>query len=178
MSIVKIGRTEVDKDEFIKAVAEARTVVDVCKTFGLNSHVVSTKQNIKNRISELGLPTAHLIYYDWKPSEELLQSKIKSFDLSDDNNIYFEKFLDSLPERNVATYKSSCGNFMEELNEQDFATVTQEQIEVFANTKKTDSMIKNVTAHIRSMIIYIVRNNINGAKEKVSKDMLIWLIEK
>jgi hypothetical protein len=178
MEVVKIGRTEVDKEAFIKAVAEARTVVDVCKTFGLNGNVVSTKQNIKARISELGLPTAHLIYYDWKPSEELLQSKIKSFDLNNDNSIYFEKFLDSLPERNVATYKSSCGNFMEELKDQDFATVTQKQIEAFASTKNTDSMVRNVTAHIRSMMIYIVRNDINGAKEKVSKDMLIWLIEK
>jgi predicted DNA binding CopG/RHH family protein len=178
METVKIGRTEVNKDAFIKAVADARSLPDICKAFGLNYKVVSTKQNIRNLIHELGLPTEHLVYYGWKPSEEWLQNKVKTFHISEDNQIYIDEFLCSLPERNVSTYKSSCGNFMEELGEQDFAEVTSKQILDFANTKKTQSMVNNVTAHLRSMMIYLVSNDVNKAKEKVSKDMLIWLITK
>jgi hypothetical protein len=178
MEVVKIGRTEVDKDLFITSVANARTLPDICKSLGLNPSVVTTKQNIKNRIYELGLPTKHLVYFDFKPSEELMQKRVKTFKLSKSNADYMNRFLDSLPEQSRSTYKSSCGNFLEGLGTNDFTRVSPKRIMDFANQKKTESMKNNVMAHIRSMMIFCVNSNLNEAKEKVSKEMLIWLISK
>lgn len=178
MEVIKIGRTEVDKEAFIKAVAEAHSVAGICRILNLNDNVVSTKQNIRNRIKELGLSTDHLIYYGWKPSEELLDSKVKKFDISKDNQIYLDVFLNSLKQQSMSTYKSSCGNFMETLGDQDFATINSSQIEEFASHKNTEAMVRNVIAHIKSCITYIILNDINRAKEKANKDMLIWLIER
>jgi hypothetical protein len=48
----------------------------------------------------------------------------------------------------------------------------------YVSKKNSEAMKNNVAAHIRSMMMYVVSNNINNAKETVSKDMLIWLISK
>jgi hypothetical protein len=178
MEVVKIGRSEVNKDEFIQAVASNKTFPTIAQALNFNPQVVSTKLNIKNAIIDLGLNHSHIMHFDYQLPEEIMQRKIKTFKLSEDNQTYLDEFLSSLPERSTATYKSSCGNFMEELGEQDFVTVSKQQIVEFAGRKNTESMVNNVTAHLRSMMIYCVSNDINGAMNKVSKEMLIWLISK
>ncbi|MDF2950551.1 MAG: hypothetical protein K0S18_134 [Anaerocolumna sp.] len=176
METVKIGRTEVNKEEFIKAVASNNSFPKIMSELGFNPNVGSVKLNIKDKIIELGLNHSHIMHFDYQTPDEVMQRKIKTFNLNADNQIYYDEFLSSLPERSVANYKSSCGNFMEELSEQDFITINKEQILEFASRKKTESMVNNVTAHLRSMMIYLVSNDVNGAVDKVSKEMLVWLI--
>ena len=177
MEVVKIGKREVDKDVFIQTVANNKSLTHIIEALGFNPLPTSTRWDVTAKIEELGLNTDHLKKKKIVHEEEV-QARVKQFNLSKDNQQYYDEFLSSITERSMATYKSSIGNFMEELKDQDFVTISKEQIQEFASTKKTDSMVKNVTAHIRSMMIYLVVNNINNAEEKVSKDMLIWLIRK
>jgi hypothetical protein len=178
METVKIGRTEVNKEKFIQAVASNNSFPKIMSELGFNPNVGSIKANIKNMIIELGLDHSHIMHFDYQVPEEVMQRKIKTFNINLNNQIYYDEFLYSLPERSAANYKSSCGNFMEELGEQDFVKVDKQQILEFAGRKNTESMVNNVTAHLRSMMIYCVSNNINGAVDKVSKEMLVWLISK
>jgi hypothetical protein len=180
METVKIGRTEVNKDEFIHAVASNKTFPKIAEALNFNPTVVSTKLNIKNTIIDLGLNHSHIMHFDYQLPEEIMQRKIKTFKLSKSNQLYLDKFLGSLEERSRATYKATCGNFLEKLGTNDFTRISPKRIIEFANQKKTEAMRNNVAAHLRSLMIYCVKNNLNGAvsEDKVSKEMLIWLISK
>jgi hypothetical protein len=180
MEVVKIGRSEVNKEEFIKVVASNKTFPKIAEALSFNPTVVSTKLNIKNAIIELGLEHSHIMHFDYKLPEEVMQNKIKTFKLSKSNQQYLDKFLGSLSEQSRATYKATCGNFLQALGTNDFTRVSPKRIVEFASHKKTEAMRNNVESHLRSMMIYCVKNNLNGAvsEDKVSKEMLIWLISK
>jgi len=178
MEMIKIGRREVSKDLFIKSVANARTLANISEGIGFNPIPTTTKENVKAMVSELGLDVSHIKCYNRTARPEVAQARVKTFKLSKSNQLYLDKFLFSLNEQSKATYKASCGNFLQAIGTNDFIKVSPERVMKFANTKNTESMRNNVTAHIRSMMIYCVSKNIEGAKEIVSKDMLIWLISK
>jgi site-specific recombinase XerD len=76
------------------------------------------------------------------------------------------------------TYKPNIGAFLEFLGERDFATVTVTDIEDYVREHKdgSESTKKNCIAHLRSLMANAVKKNINNAVDKVSKEMLIWLI--
>ena len=174
METIKIGRREVEKALFIKAVQDNKSLSDIIVAMGWNITPTSTREAVLDAISELELDTSHLKQMK-KPNENLC---FKQFTLSSDNRIYLDSFLNSLTDKSRATYKASCGNFLEELVSQDFITITKEQILEFADTKNTESMKRNVEAHLRSLMIYCVNNDINNSIVKVDKQMLIWLISK
>jgi hypothetical protein len=178
MEPIKIGRREVSKELFIQSVANAKTLADISRGIGFNPIPTTTKQNIKAAVSELGLNTSHIRGYNRTARPEVAQARVKTFKLSKSNAQYLNGFLNSLAEQSRATYKASCGNFLEEIGTNDFARVSPKRVMEFVSKKKTDAMRNNVAAHIRSMMIFCVSNNINEAKETVSKDMLIWLISK
>jgi hypothetical protein len=178
METIKLGRREVNNDLFIQAVANNNKITDICVAIGFNPTVVTNRGNIENKILELGLNHSHIKFFGRREKQEFVERRIKTFSLSNDNQIYLDEFLSSLAEKSMATYKASCGNFLEEVGEQDFITVTKGRILEFAGRKNTEAMQRNVEAHLRSMMIYCITNNINGAVDKVSKEMLIWLISK
>jgi hypothetical protein len=178
MEIIKIGKREVSKDQFIQAVVNAKSVADISIGIGFNPIPSTTKENVKAMVSQLGLNTSHIKCYNRIARPEVTQARVKQFNLSKDNEQYLTAFLPTIAERSAASYKSSCGNFMESIGSQDFITVTKEQIMKYTSTKETESMVNNTTAHLRSLMIFSINNDVNGAVEKVSKQMLIWLISK
>ena len=179
METIKIGLREVSKDQFIQAVEQNNTLPDICRALGFNPTVVSTKDNIKHMIEYMELSHEHI--KRWETNPELSDKKIKVFNIqSKFNKMYYEKFLTTFDERSAANYKSTIGNFMEEIGTNDFLKCSPDRIDKYANTKKTQSQRNNVTAHLRSLMIYLIKNDINGAisEDKVSKKMLVWLISK
>lgn len=177
METVKIGKRWIEKEVFIQAVAANKSLTNIIEALGLNPIPSTTRNNVSDLIEELNLPTSH-IKAKKKIHADTYEANVKVFDLSTHNKQYYESFLPTIAEASRATYKASCGNFLELLGNQDFITVTKEQILEYAETKKTEAMKKNVEAHLRSMMIYCVNNDINGAVDKVDKQMLLWLIRK
>ena len=182
MEIVKIGRREIDKEVFIQAVANNKSLTHIIEAIGLNPIPTSTRWDVTAKIEELELNTTHLKAKN-KVNVEAYQSRVKTFKLSNSNQNYLDKFLGSLQERSQATYKATCGNFLQAIGTNDFIKISPKRIVEFASHKNTESMRNNVTAHLRSMMIYCVNNDIKGsdnvgAVERVSKEMLIWLISK
>lgn len=143
-------------------------------TLGFNKSVGSTQKAIQEQINNLKLDTTH-----FKPcmySKEYLAEKaitsVKTFTLSKDNQQYYDSFKQTITAKSWITYKASVGNFLEFLKDKDFATISDTEIMNYVGERY------NAKSHIRSMMMYIVSNDINNAKQKVSKDMLIWLISK
>lgn len=179
METIKIGRTEIDQEVFINTVATEKSLTHIIKSLGLNPIPTSTRWNVSAKIEELGLNTTHLKAKN-KVNTEAYQNRVKTFKLSKSNQHYLDEFLGSLNEQSRATYKATCGNFLQAIGTNDFVKVSPKRIVEYASHKNTEAMRNNVTAHLRSMMIYCVRNNLNNAvyDDKVSKEMLIWLISK
>lgn len=178
METIKIGRREVNKDQFINAVAINNSLTDIIKAIGFNPIPTTTRNNVVAAIEQLHIPTTHIKCLKRTVKPEVVQNRIKTFKLSKTNQMYLDKFISSLSEQSKASYKSSCGNFLQEIGTNDFARVSPDRVMKFVNKKNSQAQKNNVAAHIRSMMMYVVSNNINNAKEIVSKDMLIWLISK
>ena len=125
--------------------------------------------------------------------------RIKEFNITNENNkqymaLFEQSFVDRGAETSWRQYKPNVGEMLQELDTRDFLTVTYEEIEEFANTKEVrdysykkedltekewkrgEKAKKNCRAHIRSLMIFLVKNDINGAIEKVSKETLVGLI--
>jgi len=173
--IIKIGRRDINTDTFIQAVQNSHSAVEVCKNIGLNETVCTTVNIIKDTIQALGLDTAHFkTPLNRERTEKFTayqENRIKSFKLNANNQQYYDAFEKSITSGSWATYKSTIGNFLESLGDIDFAkTMNTNKIDTFTQGKT------NAESHIRSLLIFIVANDINGAKAKVYKDMLIWCI--
>lgn len=172
---IKIGRREINRTEFIQAVQDSKTVIEVCKTIGLNETVYTTLHAIKDQIEALQLNTDHFsLPLNRERSDKFkayADQRIKSFKLNSNNQQYYDAFEKSINPTSWATYKASIGNFLESLGDIDFAKMM--------STKKIDDYTAgrtNAESHIRSLLIYIISNDINGAKAKVYKDLMIWCI--
>lgn len=173
MEQVQIGRRSVDKNEFIQVVKESRSLMEVTRSLGFNQTVSTTRKFIKEQIEAMRLDTSHFKAghkFTEEETEEYIKAKIKAFSLNEDNQKYYDAFKSSITQISWGTYKASIGNFMEQLGDKDFATVTEDEVIAFTENRN------NPNSHIRSFMMYIVANDINNAKAKVSKDMLIWLI--
>jgi hypothetical protein len=178
METIKIGRREVNKDQFINAVANSNSLTQIIESIGFNPIPTTTRMNVVNTIEQMQLNTSHIKCLKRYANPEVVQKRIKTFKLSKPNQMYLDRFISSLSEQSRASYKSSCGNFLQEIGTNDFARVSPDRIMKFVNKKNSQAQKNNTAAHIRSMMMYVVSNNINNAKETVSKDMLIWLISK
>jgi len=169
-----IGRRAVTYQQFVDAVKKSKRYTEVCDNLGLNHTVATTKQVIKDRIAELQLDTSHFEYKYTKSDnyDKAMEFRRKVFNIHPINQAYYEameqKFADK--PQSFSTYKVDCGGILEQLEDRDFATITIKDIEDYAGRKES------AVLHIRSMMIQTVKENINGAIDKVSKDMLVWLI--
>jgi hypothetical protein len=175
MEMIKIGKREISKEFFIQAVANNNSLTKIIEAIGWNPIPTTTRENVLSKIEELELDTSHI-----KQLKRVFETttKIKEFTLTETNKQYLDSFLDTIANNSRPTYKASCGNFLEKIDKQDFITVTEDQILEFASTRSTEATKRNVESHIRSMLIYCVNNNINGAIDKVDKQLLLWLIRK
>lgn len=88
--------------------------------------------------------------------------KEKEFAISNVNRGYYDQFLGKFDPKSRATYKVSIGDFLSEIGTNDFAKVTPARMLRFVETKSPMQQ-KNSLAHLRSMMMYSVKNNINGA---------------
>jgi len=112
-------------------------------------------------------------------SEKVLKVKaehIKQYNLLTVNQTYYEAFKSKFGDKITSwvQYKVDIGAFMERIN-RDIATVSISDIEQYVS-EAVGKTRNNKTAHIRSLLQYIIKNNIEQAKEKVDKDLLIYLI--
>jgi hypothetical protein len=166
---IKIGRSIFDYNIFKNAVKSATRLKEVTKKLGLNPSVGTTNRNIEAKIKELGLDTSHFTYSYTKSEKFYDNRNTKQYNISPINLPYVKAMQNKFDPQSWNTYKCSLSNFLESIGEQDFATITPEQIERYTDKKNTIS-------HIRSAMITAVKENVNGTMEKVSKSMLIWLI--
>jgi len=95
--------------------------------------------------------------------------KLKEYLMNFYNRNYYEKFINSLSSGSKSAYRGVLGRFLEELGEQDVVMITPADV-----LKYTSS--KTERAYIRSLLIYIAKNNINDGLNKISKQLLVWLI--
>ncbi len=182
MTQVFIGKRQVEFESFVNAVKESKRYTEVCDRLGFNSTVGTTKSAIKEKIAELGLDISHF-EYKYNKSEKCIesaQSRVKTFDIDPINQEYYNSLEREFEAKQTSfiTYKPNVGAFLEFLGNKDFATVTVTDIENYVRDNKdgSESTKKNCLAHIRSMMIHAVKNNVNNVVDKVNKEMLIWLI--
>jgi len=178
-SIIKIGKSEFLTDRFIEIVKNSKVYSEVCETLGLNKTTQTTINNIKNAITNLNLNTSHFTY-KYTVSDKVGGQNVKEYSLSETNQKYYDAFQNNFDKLiSWQQYKVHCGVFLESLKDKDFATITIEDLENYVNSLTgSQQTINNSKAHIRSMMIYVVKNNIAEAFEKVSKEMLLYLITK
>jgi hypothetical protein len=172
MEMVTLGRRQIAKDDFVKAIQSSDTIAKVCDNLGFNNTVGTTRQYIRKQIDVLGIDISHFKYQGSMNQDfaKAAEKNIKHFNLSADNQQYYDAFEQTIVKSSWATYKATIGNFLEQLSSKDFATVTVNEIVRFVGNRTS------ADAHLRSLMIFIVSNDINNAKQKVNKDMLIWLI--
>jgi hypothetical protein len=180
--MVKIGKREVEYMDFVDAVKRSKRYTEVCDFLGFNSTVGTTRDAVREQIEVLHLDTSHFKYKynksdDW---QESIKNRQKKFNISEDNQQYYDSLEQEFEAKQTSfiTYKPNIGAYLEFIGDKDFTTVTVTDIENYVKDNKdgSESTKKNCLAHIRSMMIHAVKNNVNNAVDKVSKEMLIWLI--
>jgi hypothetical protein len=172
---IKIGKTQFLREKFISTVALAVSYPDIVEKLGMNKTVTTHMKNVKIACEQEKIDTSHLKV--WK--SETYVPPTKQYKLSSDNQKYFDAFEnnEAVKEQSKAAYRSGTGLFLEHINEVDCATITPDVIETFVSNKQgSEDTKKNAQAHILALLRYIVKNNVNDAYGKVSKDMLVYLI--
>lgn len=181
MEIIKVGRRDFDYNTFINAVHKATTYSGLCEDLGMNKTVQTTINVLKSKVTELNLDTKHFTH-KYNISEKVLQSaqhNTKQFNLVGVNKTYFDLFGKTFLGKPASwsQYKVHCGDFLERIGNKDFATITIQDIENFINTWDAGEKTKlNCKSHLRSLMIFIIKEDIENAVDKVSKEMLVWLI--
>jgi hypothetical protein len=169
---IKIGKSHYTTDQFITAVKASSRFTEVADRLGLNKQVSSHISGIKTYVEQLHIDTFHFKYI-YNMSEEAKartnEQKTKYFNLTADNQIYYNEFEKSIKPESWATYKASIGNFMEQINK-DITEVTITEAEDFIQGKD------NRKAHIKSFLTYIIKNNINDCQNKMTNNALLVTI--
>ena len=103
---------------------------------------------------------------------------VKEHKLSEVNEKYYNSFKSKFKDKEASwrQYKVDVGAFMEKYQE-DVARVKITDIQAYAiDNSKNEKTKSNKEAHIRSLLQWIVKNNVEGAKDKVDRDVLVYLI--
>jgi predicted nucleotide-binding protein (sugar kinase/HSP70/actin superfamily) len=180
---VKIGKRIISTGRFYKAICESTRYTEVAENLGLNPTVRTTINAIKKNINDLEFDTSHFKYKYTKSEhyDKAIEEKIKEFNIYPINLVYYNSFKDSFIKHQYwINCKVNIGAFLEYLQNKDFAIITVDDIESFLKQYKTGSEAtkNNARSHIRAMMIYLVKNNINNSVDRVNRNMLIWLISK
>ena len=76
-------------------------------------------------------------------------------------------------------YKVDTGAFLESLGQKLLTSITVDDIENYVNNhnkKDNDKTANNKRAHLRSLLIFCVKNDVRGAKSKLNREVLVYLI--
>jgi hypothetical protein len=152
---------------------------DVCETLGMNKTVQTTLNALMEVIADMELDISHFTYKYNKTEKFFNSISKKDYNLSANNQIYMESFEHNadIKETSRNSYRSGIGMFLKHLRSVDCATIPVSIILEFLNNIHGSEATKmNTHAHIIALMRYIVKNNINGAFDKVSKEVLIYLI--
>ena len=90
----------------------------------------------------------------------------------------YDAFMEHLSPASRATYKVDLGAFLQEIGTNDFARVTPARMWKYATENRPVRQRRQAVIHLRAMLSYAVQRNINGAQEKVDREMLVWLLKK
>ena len=72
-------------------------------------------------------------------------------------------------------YKCTIANFMEFIKKY-ITEMSLKDLEAFLSDTENENTRDNKTAHIKGILTYIVKNNVNSCCETISKDTLIAII--
>lgn len=103
---------------------------------------------------------------------------LKEYKLSYQNTLYYEAFKAHIAPGSWPTYKVDIGAFLEEIGTYDFVKVTPARIQRYAAERRPVHQREQSVIHLRSMMSFLVQNDVCRAREKVSKDMVIWLLQR
>lgn len=111
--------------------------------------------------------------------------QFKQYEISDMNRQYFEAFQrarypeyeKNIKQRNsLNQYRSTISNFLEAISK-DVAMTKREDIDTFLSTIPNEVTKNNKAAHIKSFLIFIITDNVKNCTSKISRDLLIKLLE-
>lgn len=176
-SNVKVGRRIFEYNTFAEAVKDSKTYSELCEKLGMNKTVQTTITALKEAVSAGNFDISHFTYkYTINP--ERVSTAIKEYHLCEINQRYYDSYKDSFDKvTSFQQYKVTIGDFLEKLDSKDFATITATDIETYVDGKHGSEQTKrNAKCHIRAMMIYLVKNDIENAFAKVSKEVLVYLI--
>jgi hypothetical protein len=136
----------------------------------------STLEIVVTHITETAQPNQDTITEPAKTN-----GKFKEYDVSNINKSYLESFqsskypdlTDSKQRMSFNQYRCTLNNFLETLTK-DAAMTKREDIDNFlSNTGNS----KNKASHIKSFFIYLITTNYKNIQSKVSRDLLVKLLE-
>lgn len=104
--------------------------------------------------------------------------QLKEYKLSYQNALYYEAFKAHIAPGSWPTYKVDVGAFLEEIGTYDFVMVTPARIQRYADERRPVRQREQAVIHLRSMMSFLVQNDVFEAREKVRKEMVIWLLQR
>ncbi|MFB5759058.1 hypothetical protein [Paenibacillus medicaginis] len=113
------------------------------------------------------------------------KAHFKIYNVSEINRQYLEAFKEekypdtennSRHRKSYNQYRCTLNNYLESLTK-DVAMSKREDIDNFLAGVPNSQTRKNKEAHIKSFLIYLITNNIKNCSSKVSRDLLIKLLE-
>lgn len=113
-------------------------------------------------------------------SDKVSTAKQKQFNISSVNLAYWNAFRDSkwagMEERkgSAGTYRATIFNLMEAIP--DLIELTLEQLQEYVADTPNEVTRANKVAHIKSILTYIIQNNVDDCRERVSKETLLMII--
>jgi hypothetical protein len=168
---VKIGRSTIPLSKIKRAVEESRSPRQVTGAIGLCQGLPKTVEQVREIIEQQGYDTSHFRKTYDKTNRG---TREKPLDIKPVNKKYFESFLKTVSLDSRTTYRSAFGGFLVKLGRKDLMTVSEDDI------KEYSSNWKSAYNYIRGALIFVLRNDIDGAKKKAEKniDLVISLIGK
>ena len=103
---------------------------------------------------------------------------LKEYKLSYQNTLYYEAFKAHIAPGSWPTYKVDVGAFLEEIGTYDFVKVTPARMWRYAMERRPVRQRQQAVIHLRSLMSFVVQHDVNGARDKVGKDMVIWLLQR
>jgi hypothetical protein len=109
----------------------------------------------------------------------------KQYNISDINKHYLDSFqkgkypdllTDKKQRMSFNQYRCTVNNFLESLSK-DVAMVKREDIDNFLALIPNETTRGNKAAHIKSFLVYLISNNVKNCTSKISRDLLIKLLE-
>ena len=107
------------------------------------------------------------------------ESERKTFEINTNNLVFFNEFKNRFSESPMSwlQYKVDCGAFLQSLNQKLLTSIEVSDIENYVNSHADNDKTKNnKRAHIRSLLIFCVKNDVRGAKSKLNREVLVYLI--